>query len=339
MSGFADARKAWLLKIRSERQHAGSEVFRDDPYRFYVFNQTVPNSSRVEEGDVALISLEGFLVGYGWVELLVNYRKEIVRLRCPTCNRTGLKARMRTMDYYCDKCRMGVSAPLRDAFEGEWYQVSYAASFTPFPDLRPHSDLRDCTPGWNAQHSIQALDATRVWNFIQEAFASEWFEEVVEGKLRNAKLEPAADLHGLGPELVYEPGEEDHRRKALRAIRIRQGQGRFRQGLRDRYGEQCLVTGTRCMEIIEAAHISPYRGLKDQDAGNGLLLRADVHTLFDLDLLGIRPDSFEILLHPRVEAEYRSLVQEKLVIQSETPRPSRQALELRWKLFNLKRGA
>ena len=60
------------------------------------------------------------------------------------------------------------------------------------------------------------------------------------------------------------------------------------------------------MDIVEAAHIWPYRGRDDNHPDNGLLLRADLHTLFDLDLMGIEPDSLETRLHPTAgNAGYR----------------------------------
>jgi len=51
------------------------------------------------------------------------------------------------------------------------------------------------------------------------------------------------------------------------------------------------VSGCTLMEIVEAAHIKPHAEQPDDDPANGLLLRADLHTLFDLHLIGIEPDT------------------------------------------------
>ncbi len=56
-----------------------------------------------------------------------------------------------------------------------------------------------------------------------------------------------------------------------------------------RYEHRCVVTGCTVIAVLEAAHIRPYRRPEDNDVKNGLLLRADIHTLFDLNLLGIEP--------------------------------------------------
>jgi putative restriction endonuclease len=59
---------------------------------------------------------------------------------------------------------------------------------------------------------------------------------------------------------------------------------------------------------LEAAYIRPYRGEPDNHSDNDLLLRADIHTLFDLDLVGIEPQSITVHFHPAVkEGEYKDL--------------------------------
>ncbi|WP_313139223.1 DUF3427 domain-containing protein [Stenotrophomonas sp.] len=80
---------------------------------------------------------------------------------------------------------------------------------------------------------------------------------------------------------------EDRRDKELRAIFVRRGQRAFRRKLLKAYGKTCAVTGCKITELLEAAHISPYRGDHTNKVSNGLLLRADIHTLFDLGLLWI----------------------------------------------------
>ena len=94
-----------------------------------------------------------------------------------------------------------------------------------------------------------------------------------------------------------------------------------------------MISHCALMDIVESAHIWPYRGPKDNHPENGLLLRADIHTLFDLDLLGIEPDSMEVGVHPKAEpAGYGSFNGVRLRIPGKT-RPSRSALRARWTSF------
>jgi putative restriction endonuclease len=102
--------------------------------------------------------------------------------------------------------------------------------------------------------------------------------------------------------------------------------------LRERHGDHCLVTGCKVLAVLEAAHIKPYRGEQDNHPENGLLLRSDIHTLFDLDLLGIEPDRLQVELHPSLRPEYGDLAGLQLGCRSGL-RPSREALRRRYKLF------
>ncbi len=69
----------------------------------------------------------------------------------------------------------------------------------------------------------------------------------------------------------------------------RQGQQAFRRKLLDRYNF-CAVTGESATPVLEAAHIEPYLGPKSNSISNGILLRSDLHTLFDLHLIGVDPN-------------------------------------------------
>lgn len=90
----------------------------------------------------------------------------------------------------------------------------------------------------------------------------------------------------------FEPdSEEDGRRKVLRQIAIRQGQAKFRDDLLEAYDGRCAISGCPYSPVLQAAHISPYNGTKSNHISNGLPLRADIHTLFDLGLIRIDPDT------------------------------------------------
>lgn len=93
-------------------------------------------------------------------------------------------------------------------------------------------------------------------------------------------------VHAEDPDI---PPGYDERDRAHRAIVQRRGQRRFREALMRVYDARCAVTATSGEAVLEAAHIRPYRGDLHNTVGNGLLLRADIHTLFDLRLLTVLP--------------------------------------------------
>ncbi|PRP70873.1 hypothetical protein BUE93_09435 [Chromobacterium amazonense] len=79
----------------------------------------------------------------------------------------------------------------------------------------------------------------------------------------------------------------DAREKVLREIVRRRGQPQFRRQLLKAYQGRCAVTGCDVESVLEAAHIMPYLGDHTNHITNGLLLRADIHTLFDLGELRV----------------------------------------------------
>lgn len=86
----------------------------------------------------------------------------------------------------------------------------------------------------------------------------------------------------------------------------RQGQAKFRDALMEAYDKQCALTRVNVPEVLQAAHIHPYRGKNSQLASNGLLLRADIHLLYDAHLLTVEPSVNKIHVSPRLtETIYR----------------------------------
>ncbi len=106
---------------------------------------------------------------------------------------------------------------------------------------------------------------------------------------------------------------EDARRRVTTSIVQRQGQAEFRRKLLKVYNYQCPITGCDAEPALEAAHILPYKGTETNYIANGLLLRADVHTLFDLHLLSIHPQTHEIAISPELmETSYIEYVNRKV---------------------------
>jgi putative restriction endonuclease len=70
----------------------------------------------------------------------------------------------------------------------------------------------------------------------------------------------------------------------------RLGQGTFRIGVTDAYARGCAVTGEHSLPALDAAHIKPYRMDGPHEIANGLLLRADLHRLFDKGYITITPN-------------------------------------------------
>jgi putative restriction endonuclease len=87
-------------------------------------------------------------------------------------------------------------------------------------------------------------------------------------------------------------------------IRPRLGQGAFRIVVTDNYQRRCAVTGERTLPALDAAHIRPYSEHGEHEPTNGLLLRRDIHSLFDRGYVTVTPThQFEVSRRIRDEFE------------------------------------
>jgi putative restriction endonuclease len=89
---------------------------------------------------------------------------------------------------------------------------------------------------------------------------------------------------------------------APQLVRPRLGQGAFRVLVTDIYDRRCAITQERTLPALEAAHIRPYGEGGEHEARNGLLLRRDIHSLFDAGYVTVTPDlRFEVSRRIREE--------------------------------------
>ncbi|MBM3456567.1 MAG: HNH endonuclease [Bacteroidetes bacterium] len=91
--------------------------------------------------------------------------------------------------------------------------------------------------------------------------------------------------------------------KKSRLLTERKGQGNFRAIITTAYSNKCCITNETTPELLEAAHIQPYFDENSNHVKNGLLLRVDLHKLYDNGLLYI-DETFKIHISPEVKSEY-----------------------------------
>ena len=107
----------------------------------------------------------------------------------------------------------------------------------------------------------ETADGVRLWNAVQERLTSAPKNQV--------------EAPRLGPEYL---------------TRARLGQGAFRVLVTEAYDRRCAVSGERTLPVLEAAHIKPYAKSGPHLIANGLLLRSDLHILFDDGYLTVTED-------------------------------------------------
>ena len=83
----------------------------------------------------------------------------------------------------------------------------------------------------------------------------------------------------------------------------RLGQGTFRVLITDLYGRRCAVTREKALPVLEAAHIRPVSDGGTHRVDNGVLLRSDVHTLFDRGYVTVTPD-YRLRVSARLKSDF-----------------------------------
>ncbi len=118
-------------------------------------------------------------------------------------------------------------------------------------------------------------------------------ESIVEALLRRDLL-TSLQLPSAVPGGVFGPP---------RLVAGRLGQRPFQALVLDAYKRRCAVTGEKIRPVLQAAHIKPVASGGENRLDNGLLLRSDVHTLFDSGYLGLTRDH-KLLVSPRIRSEF-----------------------------------
>ena len=130
---------------------------------------------------------------------------------------------------------------------------------------------------------------------------------------------------------------KDGRTLIVENITRRRGQPQLRQSLLVAYDYTCAITGCNAADALEAAYIIPYRGKYTHHTCNALLLRADIHTLFDLGKIAVDTRTMTIVVNDELkESSYRLLGDRPLHYpKDETQRPSTEGLDLHRRLVGL----
>lgn len=153
----------------------------------------------------------------------------------------------------------------------------------------------------------------------------------MSGIMRMSERE-IAGLQAFDPEST-----KDGRKKIIETIIKRRGQAEFRKKLLAAYDHHCAFTGCNAVDALEASYIVPYRGNYTHDLSNGLLLRSDLHTLFDLGNIAVDTRTMSIIMSDELlNSSYRILANQPLRFpKNEAERPSKEGLDLHRQLAGL----
>ena len=180
---------------------------------------------------------------------------------------------------------------------------------------------------WNRALLTNMLDRLPVGVFVSTkgrkysnlglAMVEDYYEDqgtfLLRGPVRRSQPEQLwrGETQTWEPVSLAEESTEVERVPAL--VRRRRAQDRFRDALLSAYDGKCAVTGYEAEPALQAAHILSYRGGSSQKVPNGILLRADIHLLYDRHLLSVEPQVNRIWLASGLRSTaYRDLHQTTL---------------------------
>ena len=297
---------AWLCLEKDPAEYvAARDGYADELGRFYTWDDRVPNASLLKAGDYIALWDATSMLGVSVIERIEHGAAAKRLQRCPICSSTDVRPRkQRATPYKCGKCKAEFSAPEVEVVEVRTFTADYSAAWTPVADVSA-DQCRALTESLKSQHSMRPINLNRF-----EKFRS------LLPVIGNALLDKRSTPIGGG-----------HRSAVVRA---RLGQGRFRDRLFERFGSSCIFTGPAPRRVLQAAHLYRYSDLGKHEEDGGLLMRADLHLLFDQGLISVDPVSLCVRLDPSIieYSVYRELHGRKL--QGAVTSGTRNWLRLHW---------
>jgi hypothetical protein len=315
------------LTVEGTRQYGGNTGYNDDPSAVYRYDSDVANHLQMQAGDVVIIRSKANVIGVAEIETIEKGVGHKDRLRCPRCRATNIKRRARKLPAWSCKFGHAFDEPLNEPVEVTTFAAHYGVTFIPAGNTISTGHLHEAVLRPSDQMSIKEIDLAKLEPVIGSGSA---IEALIRRFARRLVVPEEADTNpaDTGVSVI------EARRRVMREIAMRRGQARFRARLIRRYGAQCQISGCQFPGLVEAAHILAYSASEDNSVGNGVLLRSDLHTLFDLGFLGIDPASLRVALHPALQSAGYAEFEGRVLFVNSSDGPSRKALADRWKFFN-----
>jgi hypothetical protein len=264
----------------------GAPVYPDELGARYVWDSEVPNGGHVAPGDLAVIRDDEIVYGAGWIDSIETELRRKIRYRCPGCNRTGAKPRNRMRPkYWCANCKTAFDVRVEEELNVVESSANYSRTWRPADRHFPVKVLDTAYVKNAQQNAIRRLDLDLARPILDAYLVTgrSWWD------MQSQANERIPGGHGLG------------------TSKTRLGQQRFREAMLTRFGESCAFTGAQPPGALQAAHLYFFSETPKHDLRGGLLLRCDLHALFDRWLLTIDPATWTIQVAPEL-ARYPDLV-------------------------------
>lgn len=230
----------------------------------YVWEADLPNGRRITVGHIIAIWDGNRLRGVSRIEgEIEEFSSERTKFRCPKCGRMDVRSRKNLEPRHrCPVCHWVGESPDVLSYETTYRRAWFEAGWTEVSQLISAEKCRLLASHPKSQHSMRELDLRKLFEVLGNEQNFDQLPVVRRSPMLNGG-------------------------HILRTVKTRIGQESFRKRLIQQFGSTCAFTGPNHEAALEAAHLYSYAELPEHHDDGGLLLRRDVHRLFDKGLLTV----------------------------------------------------
>ncbi len=258
-------RSVWLMLLKEDYRRLSVDTrYNDAAASHYSWDNRVPNYRQVKVGDLVAIWDESALLGMSVIESIQEGHSTKLVARCPNCKTTNIESRSTMIPVYrCYSCKATFDNPENDFIEVQTFRSNHSQGWVDLAGTLDASKLRALCLKPKSQNSIREL---RWHEFIAAIGGFDARDALTSIEVT------AAQLRG------------GH---AIRPVRVRLGQSSFRAHLLNKFGNVCAFSGPLPKAALEACHLYSYATVGQHDPHGGILLRRDLHRLFDEGLIAV----------------------------------------------------
>ncbi|WP_315093513.1 HNH endonuclease signature motif containing protein [uncultured Cellulomonas sp.] len=292
-----------------DRGHGGNSGYDDQVDAYYSWDSNVPNHKNLGVGDAVAVWNKQRLLGVSVIEEIEASHGPKLLKRCPSCGTTRISSRKTASPRYrCMKCHHKFEMPRSDVVDVMQYRARYDAAWTSLDGTLDQTEIRSLAVNAGEFNAMRPLD----WGAFCDALLTKGAGHAV-GRV-SARLDLSWPL-GTSPIVELPQGFG----QAL--VRVRRGQQQFRDHLLATQGSTCAFTGGAPTRVLEAGHLYSYAQLGTHFEHGGLMLRRDIHRLFDDGLLAVQPSTLRIDVAPSLARypQYARLHDETLTLSLKDP--------------------
>jgi ribosomal protein L37AE/L43A len=295
---------------KSNIAYAGNDGYNEELGVYYSWDSTVKHHGRISVGDVIVIWNKLQLLGWSVIDRIDTGVAIKKFFTCPKCKNSAIKARKTLSPIYrCQDCRTTFDKRIESEREVKVYKAFYESGWVSVNTFVSGARCRLISQQPKAQDSLRKIDSVKFKKLVEE------FPKIATSRYRRRAAVIAGGHH-------------------LRTVRVRKGQQKFRDRLIKQFGYVCAFSGKNHSTALEAAHLYQYSEYGEHHDGGGLLIRRDIHSLFDENLITVDPKTLVIEVHEDLKniQTYKELIGRKL--QVKVTAKTKAWLETHWETFH-----